>query len=179
MNHKRSRQLGGRRRGITSPCCRCSDAGDHVVSSFLNFSILVSHCHATGNIANEKGVNGPNGPLRGFLEQSLGGGGDGDNYDPRKCSRMVNDHCADEDGGAWRYRDGEGRCTYVENGPDSNIAPKDWTATNKVADVFPDIRSVVDFGGRPGTYLTGLLNMGLPTLITMEPPPLGDNLFVI
>ena len=26
-------------------------------------------------------------------------------YDPKKCTHMINGHCDDEEGGAWKYRD--------------------------------------------------------------------------
>jgi hypothetical protein len=45
---------------------------------------------------------------------------------------MVNGHCDDEDGGEWRYRDGNDECTYVEGSPTSNNAPKDWNAVMKL-----------------------------------------------
>jgi hypothetical protein len=44
-------------------------------------------------------------------------------------------------------------------------------------DVFPDVGSVMDFGGGPGTYLTSLRNLGVRTLVMVEPHPLGGCLF--
>lgn len=106
------------------------------------------------------------------------GGGTTGNYDPRKCIRMVKGHCDDEEGGAWRYRNGENdECTYVEVSPESNNAPKDWKAMDKLPRVFPDVKSVMDYGGGPGTYLTALRNAGASRLVTVEPHPLGDCLF--
>jgi hypothetical protein len=91
---------------------------------------------------------------------------------------MVKGHCDDEEGGAWRYRNGENdECTYVEVSPESNNAPKDWKAMDKLPRVFPDVKSVMDYGGGPGTYLTALRNAGASRLVTVEPHPLGDCLF--
>ncbi|KAL3827420.1 hypothetical protein ACHAXA_003154 [Cyclostephanos tholiformis] len=131
---------------------------------------MVNH-RATSIIATEMDTNGPVGSLRRFLERSVGGGGKL-HYNPRKCSRMVNGHCDDEDGGAWSYRDGEEKCAHGEDN-----APRDWKAAMKLPDVFPDVRSAIDFGGGPGAYLMSLRNRGVPTLVTVEPHPLGDCLF--
>ena len=93
---------------------------------------------------------------------------------------MVQGHCDDEEGGAWRYRNGENdECTYAEDSPESNNAPKDQKAADKLPRVFPGVESVVDYGGGPGTYLTALRNAGASRLVTVEPHPLGDCLFAI
>jgi hypothetical protein len=177
------------------------------VSLWLNFVLVTLHVSSRHRriIADGKNNFLDGGSVRGRLERSLdrspaggddgespassglhrppkpdhrvGDGGGGTGYDPKKCARMVNGHCDDEDGGAWRYRDGTDRCTYVEDSPVSNNAPQDWMAVQKLPEVFPDVRSVMDFGGGPGTYLTGLRNGGVATLVTVEPHPLGDCLF--
>jgi hypothetical protein len=97
-------------------------------------------------------------------------------YDPRKCSNLVGGHCDDEDGGAWTYRNGLG-CTYVEQTPLLNNAPKDYQAVVGLPGIFPDVQSVMDFGGGVGVYLTGFRNGGVRTLVTVEPIPLGSCLF--
>jgi hypothetical protein len=98
-------------------------------------------------------------------------------YDPRNCSRLVEGHCDDVDGGAWTYKSGGGSCRYVETTPESNNAPKDHKAVAGLPRVFPDVKSVMDFGGGVGVYLTGFRNKGLTTLVTVEPHPLGSCLF--
>ena len=98
-------------------------------------------------------------------------------YDPKNCSRLVNGHCDDEQGGAWTYRSDGGHCTYTETTPEINNAPKDVDAVVALPGVFPDVTSVLDFGGGVGVFLTGFRNQGLTTLVTVEPQPLGDCLF--
>ena len=98
-------------------------------------------------------------------------------YDPRSCSHLVDGHCDDEDGGAWTYKSGTGRCSYVETTPEINNAPKDHVAVAGLPGVFPDVTSVMDFGGGVGVYMTGFRNKGLTTLVTVEPHPLGPCLF--
>lgn len=98
-------------------------------------------------------------------------------YDPKNCSRLVNGHCDDVDGGAWTYRSDVGHCTYWETTPESNNAPKDGDAVVGLPRVFPEVTSVLDFGGGVGVFLTGFRNTGVRTLVTVEPQPLGDCLF--
>ena len=158
-------------------------------SLLLNFVLVTLHVSSRYRTS----IPDDGSSLRGLLERSLdhssaggndeesaGGvvsGGGGTGYDPRKCSRMVNGHCDDKDGGAWTYKNGEDQCTYAEDSPVSNNAPKDWTAVEKLPEVFPGVRSVMDYGGGPGTYLTSFRNAGVTTLVTVEPHPLGDCLF--
>jgi hypothetical protein len=97
-------------------------------------------------------------------------------YDPRNCSRLVDGHCNDEDGGAWTYKNERG-CTYVEKTPLINNAPKDYRAVLGLPDIFPDVQSVMDFGGGVGVYLTGFRNKNVSTLVTVEPHALGSCLF--
>jgi hypothetical protein len=98
-------------------------------------------------------------------------------YDPKKCTNMVNGHCDDEEGGAWKYRDINGQCTYVEDSNGNNNAPQDWNAVQVLPKLFPNVQSVADFGGGPGTYLSGFRNKGVPNLVTIEPHPFDDCLF--
>lgn len=141
--------------------------------------------------------------LRGFLQRSIttkNGSISGNNnyYDPTKCSRMINGHCDDANvGGAWMYRDSNGKCLYTENDDGTNTAPQSYNAVNKLRDIFPNIKSVADYGGGPGTYLVGFLHNNnknnnknesssgggkegvLPPtrLVTIEPYPLNECLF--
>lgn len=98
-------------------------------------------------------------------------------YDPKKCTNMINGHCDDEEGGAWKYRDINGQCTYVEDNNGNNNAPQDWNAVQVLPKLFPNVQSVTDFGGGPGTYLSGFRNKGVPNLVTVEPHPFDDCLF--
>ena len=98
-------------------------------------------------------------------------------YDPKKCKNMINGHCDDEEGGAWKYRDVHGQCAYVEDSNGNNNAPQDWNAVQGLPKLFPSVQSVADFGGGPGTYLSGFRNKGVPTLVTVEPHPFDDCLF--
>ncbi|KAI2506173.1 hypothetical protein MHU86_8308 [Fragilaria crotonensis] len=97
-------------------------------------------------------------------------------YDPKNCSQLVNGHCDDKDGGAWTYRNGL-ECTYVEQTPMINNAPQDFAAVKGLPGIFPGVKSVMDFGGGVGVYLTGFRNKGVSTLVTVEPVPLGSCLF--
>lgn len=97
-------------------------------------------------------------------------------YDPRHCSNLVGGHCDDEDGGAWTYRIGS-ECTYAERSPLENNAPMDRGVVPGLPNIFPDIQSVMDFGGGVGVYLTGFRNKGINSLVTVEPVPLGSCLF--
>jgi Methyltransferase domain len=89
----------------------------------------------------------------------------------------VDGRCDDADGGAWTYKSGGGRCSYVETTPETNNAPKDPVAVAGLPGVFPEVTSVMDFGGGVGVYLTGFRNKGVTTLVTVEPHSLGDCLF--
>ena len=97
-------------------------------------------------------------------------------YDPRNCSHLVDGHCNDEDGGAWTYRNEEG-CTYVEETPLINNAPQDDGAVLALPGIFPDVQSVMGFGGGVGAYLTGFRNKGVSSLVTVEPIPVESCLF--
>ena len=59
--------------------------------------------------------------------------------------------------------------------PETNNAPKDPVAVAGLPGVFPEVTSVMDFGGGVGVYLTGFRNKGVTTLVTVEPHSLGDN----
>ena len=98
-------------------------------------------------------------------------------YDPKNCSRMVNGHCDDVDGGGWTYKTNENKCTYVETSPEINNAPKDNRAVVALPNIFPDVQSVLDFGGGVGVYLTGFRNKGIFKLVTVEPHSLQGCLF--
>ena len=43
--------------------------------------------------------------------------------------------------------------------------------------MFPDVASVLDFGGGPGAYLTFFRDKGVTELFTIEPHDLGDCVF--
>jgi hypothetical protein len=97
-------------------------------------------------------------------------------YDPRNCSKLVNGHCDDEDGGAWTYRNGL-ECNYGEETPLINNAPSDRGAVSALSGIFPDVQSVMDFGGGVGAYLTGFRKNGVRSLVTVEPVPLESYPF--
>ena len=98
-------------------------------------------------------------------------------YDPKNCSRLVNGHCDDQDGGAWTYRHDGGHCSYTEKSPLINNAPKDGGAVTGLPKIFPSVQSVMDFGGGVGVYLTGFRNKGVSRLVTVEPHLLGNCVF--
>jgi hypothetical protein len=99
------------------------------------------------------------------------------NYNPKTCQHLIDGHCDDSDGGAWTYQSQDGNCTYVEYSADSNNAPKDYNAVQGLPQLFPNIESVLDFGGGVGVYLTGFRNNGVSRLVTVEPHPFGNCLF--
>lgn len=200
MYHQRGNQLG-RHRALMSTNVLLTVSAISLSLNFVLFSVIFSLRYHAGITNGKTYVH--DGSLGGVLERSLdrspiegidkgsaalgspqlpkpdqhNDSGSSTGYDPKKCSRMVNGHCDDEGGGAWRYRDDKDECTYVEGSLTENNAPKDWGAMEKMPDIFPDIRSVMDFGGGPGTYLTGFRNRGIGTLVTVEPHPLGTCLF--
>ena len=98
-------------------------------------------------------------------------------YDPKNCSRLVNGHCDDQDGGAWTYRHDGGHWSYTEETPLVNNAPRDSEAVAGLPGIFPSVQSVMDFGGGVGVYLTGFRNKGVSRLVTVEPHPLGNCVF--
>lgn len=143
--------------------------------------------------------------LRGFLQRSLTTNNnngriqqlhsnkridDNNYYDPTKCKHMINGHCDDANvGGAWMYRDSNGNCLYTENNDGTNNAPQSYNAVTKLRTIFPNVTSVADYGGGPGTYLVGFLRnnnkIGSEALspsrpirlVTIEPYPLNECLF--
>jgi Methyltransferase domain len=98
-------------------------------------------------------------------------------YNPKKCLNLVDGHCDDKDGGAWTYQNKEGNCTYIETSATSNNAPRDHNAVLGLPNLFPNIESVLDFGGGVGVYLTGFRNAGVSKLVTVEPHPFGPCIF--
>ena len=121
----------------------------------------------------DTGMIGLDKSLRGFLQRSLTTNNNGriqqlhsnkridDNnyYDPTKCKHMINGHCDDANvGGAWMYRDSNGNCLYTENNDGTNNAPQSYHAVTKLRTIFPNVSSVADYGGGPGTYLVGFLH---------------------
>jgi Methyltransferase domain len=99
-------------------------------------------------------------------------------YDPKKCQNLIHGHCNDNnDGGAWTYQNKDGNCTYIETSATSNNAPRDSEAVLGLPNLFPNIESVLDFGGGVGVYLTGFRNAGVSKLVTVEPHPFGPCLF--
>ena len=154
----------------------------------------------------DTGMIGLDKSLRGFLQRSLTTNNNGriqqlhsnkridDNnyYDPTKCKHMINGHCDDANvGGAWMYRDSNGNCLYTENNDGTNNAPQSYHAVTKLRTIFPNVTSVADYGGGPGTFLVGFLRNNkistsgeaLPSpsrpirLVTIEPYPLNECLF--
>ena len=97
-------------------------------------------------------------------------------YDPTKCVHMEKGHCQDEDGGAWSYRKPDGTCLKTEQELRGEISAPILDAFPKA---FPDVKSVVDFGGGLGAYLTSWRNHGLPQkdVVLVEPHDLGDCVF--
>lgn len=93
-------------------------------------------------------------------------------YDPKNCTNMVNGHCQDEDGGAWSYRQQNGGCLYKEGN-----APADNGAKIAMPDILSDVKSVLDFGGGVGVYLTGFRDKGVSPLVVVEPQPLEGCLW--
>mmetsp|Transcript_19885 Transcript_19885/g.42853 ORF Transcript_19885/g.42853 Transcript_19885/m.42853 type:complete len:341 (-) Transcript_19885:92-1114(-) len=94
-------------------------------------------------------------------------------YDPLKCSKMVNGHCRDEEGGAWSYRKADGTCTHTED-----RVPKDRGAVRALPKIFPDVKDgVLDFGGGVGAYMTSFRDAGVKNLVVMEPHDLAGCLF--
>lgn len=92
-------------------------------------------------------------------------------YDPAKCQNMVNGHCQDQGGGAWSYRNEDGSCAHTESN-----APRDQGAINSLHDIFPDVKSVMDFGGGLGPYLTAFRDHA-ERLVTVEPFDLEGCVF--
>ena len=94
-------------------------------------------------------------------------------YDPKKCTDMtVKGHCNDKNGGAWSYKTLAGTCAHTEL-----TAPRDRGAVAGFIHMFPDVESVLDFGGGLGPYLLSFRDKGVKDLVVMEPQPLGDCLF--
>eukprot|EP00545_Synedropsis_sp_CCMP1620_P003583 CAMPEP_0119017328 /NCGR_PEP_ID=MMETSP1176-20130426/16196_1 /TAXON_ID=265551 /ORGANISM="Synedropsis recta cf, Strain CCMP1620" /LENGTH=273 /DNA_ID=CAMNT_0006971019 /DNA_START=14 /DNA_END=835 /DNA_ORIENTATION=+ len=94
-------------------------------------------------------------------------------YDPKNCTNMVNGHCRDVDGGAWSYRREDGNCLYREG-----TAPTDGKARDALPIVLFDVKSVLDFGGGVGAYLTAFRQKGgVSPLVIVEPQPLGNCLW--
>ena len=162
----------------------------------------------TTSSTDDTGIIGLDKSLRGFLQRSLlttNNNGriqqsidynimdnmNSNYYDPTKCKRMINGHCDDAAiGGAWMYRDTNGKCLYIENQDGTNNAPKSYHAVTKLRTIFPNVTSVADYGGGPGTYLVGFLHNNKSSnsssseapsrpirLVTIEPYPLNECLF--
>merc|ERR1719198_43971 len=95
-------------------------------------------------------------------------------YDPKDCEgHMVGGHCQNENGGAWSYRNEDGKCAQSET-----TVPHDPLMVEMLATEFPEVKSVIDFGGGPGAYLTSFRDhLKLTDLVTIEPHPLGECLF--
>jgi hypothetical protein len=93
-------------------------------------------------------------------------------YDPKKCNDMFNGHCRDEDGGAWSYRNNDGDCLYKEGS-----APTDGGVRDNFPIILSDVKSVLDFGGGVGSYMTGFRDKGVAPLVIVEPQPLGNCLW--
>lgn len=93
-------------------------------------------------------------------------------YDPKNCTKMVNGHCQDADGGAWSYRNEDGNCLYPEG-----KAPTDGGVRDSMPDILSDVKSVLDFGGGVGSYLTGFRDKGVSPLVIVEPQSLGNCLW--
>lgn len=93
-------------------------------------------------------------------------------YDPKKCEKMVDGHCEDENGGAWSYKNDDGACSHKEES-----APRDWGAAATFPTLFPSVASVMDFGGGLGPYLIAFRNKGVKELVVMEPRSFGKCLF--
>jgi len=109
-------------------------------------------------------------------------------YNSTKCEGMSKDgHCNDAEGGAWNYQKPDGSCAHTEQ----NV-PKDGGVVRNLPILFSDVDvigggGILDFGGGPGIFLTGIRNYarehyGIPksqqlNLVTMEPYALGECLF--
>ena len=93
-------------------------------------------------------------------------------YNPLRCDRMVGGHCDSKHGGAWSYRREDGSCRHSESS-----VPGAPDFTRALPRLFPDVRSVADFGGGPGAFLTGFRDAGVQDLVTVEPHPLHECLF--
>ena len=113
------------------------------------------------------------------LSPGRGGGARGaagvrDVWPPCVCfiTLDVEGHCDDDGGGAWTYRRRDGSCRHSE-------ADVPRAGVRALPFLFPDVRSVIDFGGGPGGYLTGFRSRGVKPhdLITVEPHHLGKCLF--
>jgi hypothetical protein len=93
-------------------------------------------------------------------------------YDPTVCQNMVNGHCQDENGGAWSYKNPNGDCSHTESS-----VPRDGGLVAALPSIFPNVQSVMDFGGGIGAYLTSFRDAGLTKLVSFEPHDLGKCLF--
>eukprot|EP00929_Paragymnodinium_shiwhaense_P073835 TRINITY_DN37723_c0_g1_i1.p1 TRINITY_DN37723_c0_g1~~TRINITY_DN37723_c0_g1_i1.p1 ORF type:complete len:653 (+),score=119.83 TRINITY_DN37723_c0_g1_i1:126-2084(+) len=94
-------------------------------------------------------------------------------YNPLTCIKpTATGQCDDDDGGAYSYRSFLGTCAYSEVD-----APRDQACVAALPHIFPEVTSVMDFGGGPGVYLTSFRDAGLKDLVTMEPNALGECLF--
>ena len=93
-------------------------------------------------------------------------------YNPLVCGKNNEGHCDDKNGGAWTYRRKNGTCRHTEK----NV-PRARDLVIALPKLFPKVRSVIDFGGGPGAYLTGFRDAGLKDLVTVEPHPLKNCLF--
>lgn len=97
-------------------------------------------------------------------------------YEPRACANMSADgHCKDENGGAWSYRGQNGKCAHTEKTVPGN--PTQDAFSRALPSLFPDVKSVMDFGGGPGAFLLSYRDAGLTDLTTFEPHELGECLF--
>ena len=99
-------------------------------------------------------------------------GARGTGYDPVHCEHDQDGHCNDTSGGAWRYRRKDGRCRHDE----LNV-PRAADLVRALPRLFPGVRSVLDFGGGPGAYLTSFRDAGVRDIVTVEPHPLRECLF--
>lgn len=93
-------------------------------------------------------------------------------YDPLQCNQDNDGHCNDEKGGAWKYKRKDGSCRHEER----NV-PRAKDMVDALPKLFPGVHSVIDFGGGPGSYLTGFRDAGVRDIVTVEPHPLGKCLF--